>query len=295
MSSAGNKKTPSSIHSGMWKNPKPIGNKVILVDWSVLVFQSILAWYQSPVKSLPPTYLAIVSLLASLKRIGCQKTDTIILALDSPKGSWRRQFDSAYKADRKKKRERLNIDWELMFKMFSEFVSKLDASTPFIPIVIDYYEADDIIAFACRFYKASPCIIVSTDSDYQQLLDLKNVKIFSPKAKRYIHNSNPLGVLKKKIKKEPTDNLITPVLNEADYLKRLKIVNLLSLPLDVELEIAQHLIDMKKGAYDLALFPFQKLVSRFQEIYSDKYVVEDKLHRKQSKKLKQVNLLKEEK
>jgi len=294
MSSAGNRKTPFSTLSEIWKTNKPVEKKVLLVDWSFFLFQSIYAWEKN--ESIPATYVALSSLLASLKRVGCQQTDLIILAMDSSKGSWRRQYDVNYKADRKKKREEYHkIDWNSMFKKFHEFMLFLKKSTPFIPIEIESYEADDIISVACRYYCPAPCIIISPDSDFHQLMDYNHVKIFSPKSKHYTHVKNPIATLAKKVKKETADNLITPVLTEADYIKRLKLVNLLSLPPDVELDISHHLSTIKKEEYDLTEFPYKTLESRFHEIYDEKFAIEDKVQRTKKKKMKQVDLLKEEK
>jgi 5'-3' exonuclease len=267
-------------------------DKIILIDWNVFVFRSIFAWRNN--KAIPPTYTALSMLISCLKKIGCHPDDTIILAIDSPKGSWRKQIDVQYKANRKEAREKFtDINWSEMFGMFRKLIPQLVASTPFIPLELDNYEADDIIAVACRHFKDKKCIIVSSDSDYEQLAEYKNVRLFSPspKHKRYKTVTNPIRVLQKKIAKEQTDNLVSPILNEADYIRRQTIVNLLKLPPDVEREVSIALFNIEPHDYKLELFPFKSLGARFMDIYnSDEVIDEGRPEKKKKKKMRQLTL-----
>ena len=244
-------------------------NKIVLVDWNVIVFKSIFASRTN--KAVPPTYTALATLISSLRTIGCHPDDMIILAIDSPKGSWRKQVDKDYKANRPLLRKQItDIDWSKMFKMFNDFKAILTQATPFLIAEKDFYEADDIIAVAVKIFKQSPCVIVSSDSDYHQLAEYPHVKIFSPQSKRYQIIKNPANTLLKKIKKEKTDNLTSPIVTEEDYIKRLTIVNLMSLPPDVERDITPLLFDLTYHPYDLTLIPFPSLRERFMEIYNQK-------------------------
>jgi len=189
--------------------------RVFLIDWSVFVHKSIFVWRKQK-NGIPATYYCLNSLLTCLKMLKPKKSDLIIMALDSHgKGNWRRDFDPAYKANRKEARAKQDdIDWPKQFSEMNELLKNIDYSTPFIPIVVDRLEADDVISYACRYYKDRAKIILTTDSDMNQLYSLGNVKIFSPINKKIREVKHPLRDLAKKIKKEATDNLITPVTNK---------------------------------------------------------------------------------
>jgi 5'-3' exonuclease len=273
-------------------------NKVVLVDWNIFVFRAIYACEHNKGEGIPPTYTALSMLLSCLKHIGCHPDDLIIMAIDSPKGSWRRQVDSAYKANRKEQREKhTDIDWPKTFASFKSLVESLKISTPFCFVEIDYLEADDIIATSCRYYKDREVIVLSSDSDYEQLCEYKNVKILSPickkgKSRHYKIVKNPTLSLANKIKKETTDNLITEILTEEDYKKREKIVSLLTLPFDVENQVSKILFTLEPNInFNLSKIPFKTLRDRFMSIYGPGLIKEGEVIKKKKKKLKQLKLL----
>lgn len=243
---------------------------IILIDWNIFVFRSIFAWESAKEKSVPPTYTALSMLLGTLKRIHCHPDDTFILAIDSPMGSWRKKIDNAYKANRKADREKHDIDWKQMFRDFDQLVQKIDRTSPFHVMKIDYMEADDIIATACKYFKDDEVVIISSDSDYEMLVAYPNVKVFSPSKKKYKEIANPYKVLASKIEKETADNLITPINTKEDYDRRLKIVDLIHLPTDIEEIVLSFLTRLKDKDYDLSQFPFKTLRNRFMQIYDEK-------------------------
>jgi 5'-3' exonuclease len=257
------------------------------------MFKSIFVWEKN--RAIPPTYTTLSMILACLKAIGCHPDDLIILALDSPKGSWRRDIDSAYKANRKENREKHDIDWDLAFSLFKDFIRQLEVSTPFVKIEIDRLEADDIISAGCRFYKDREVIIISSDSDYEQLAEYSHVKILTPKNKHYKIIKNPSSILAKKIKKETTDNLVSEILTEEDYIRREKIVTLLNLPEDVENKVIEILSRTEQNPqYDLDKLPFKrKMAERYFEIYNEDKITE-KIAEKIETKIKKRKLLKKQ-
>jgi 5'-3' exonuclease len=256
------------------------------------MFRAIFACEHNKGNGIPPTYSALNMLIASLRIIGCHPDDLIIMAIDSPKGSWRKQIDPAYKANRREQREKHDIDWNTTFALFKNFIEQLKISTPFCFIEIDYLEADDIISTACRFFHDKEVIIVSSDSDYEQLTEYKNVKIFSPcgKHKCYKIVKNPALCLANKIKKETTDNLITEIVTEEDYKKREKIVNLQVLPFEVENQVSKILFTIEpNNNFNLSKLPFKTLRERFMGIFNNNKEAE-KIIKKKKKKLKSVTL-----
>ena len=261
--------------------------KVVFLDFGVFMHRAIFAGANN--ERIIPTYLALTMMLACLNRIEIYPDDLIIVAVDSPKGSWRKDIDIAYKANRRKARERSNIDWKKQFSDFDKFRTSLEEGTPFFLIEIDRLEADDIIAFGTRYYSDSECVIVSSDSDFEQLTAHPNVKIFSPITKKYKHVKNPYILIGKKIHKEVADNLVTPILSQIDYDRRNTIVNLTALPKDVEDKIEiefQNLPEMKY--YNTNRIVFRSLRDRIEKIYNNDKIVpfEEKKKRKKKKSKK---------
>ncbi len=246
--------------------PEP--SKTFFIDWSVFVHKSIFAWNIAQNQAIPATYLCINSIITCLKELKATINDRVIIAMDSYSGNWRKEIDSQYKADRAEKRKETGIDFNYHFAEMNKLLTNINQSTPWIPIQIDKLEADDIISYGCRYYKDDECIIVTTDSDLQQMFAFKNVKIFSPISKKFKDYTNPYTLLAKKIEKEATDNLISPVQTQEEYEKRNMIVNLLSLPKNIEDVLKTVYDELKpKDKYELASLRFNKPKERLIQLY----------------------------
>jgi len=166
--------------------------KVIFIDFGITMFTAIFAWYGHRQGS--PCYTAITMILSNLKKVGLDKEDLVIIAVDSS-SNWRKDVDVNYKANRKEGREKYDIDWDKQFEDFAGLLLNLKMYTPFHVLKVNKMEADDIIAYGVRKFKDRECVIISSDSDYEQLAVFDNVKIFSPKSKRYKHINDPLAIL----------------------------------------------------------------------------------------------------
>lgn len=250
----------------MTLNQKP---KVVVVDNGALMFRSIFGWQRN--KSVPATYTYLNMLIANLKRLDISPDDTVIIAVDSPKGSWRKDVDKDYKANRKEAREKhADINWQYMFNSFGQLLERLKAATPFHILNIDKLEADDIMAYACQYFKDNEIILVTFDSDMEQLIHYKNVKIFSPLTKNFKIIKNPYASLAKKVDSEKTDNLISPILSEADYTRRHLLVNLIDLPKVVKDKIHESFEQLEHTKpFDIKLLPYHNMPEKFLEIYND--------------------------
>lgn len=131
----------------------------------------------------------------------CKKFEAtkVILAVDS-KENWRKKVYSEYKEHRKENRDsHEDIDWNEFFKAFQEFVDDVKKYFPFYVIQIKYMEADDIAALITKNYQAEKKIIITSDSDYVQLLKYNNVKIFDPIKTTFVTCEDPEKQLKIKI------------------------------------------------------------------------------------------------
>lgn len=265
----------------MERNQQEISNKIdidkvgkiILIDWGYFLHSSIFAWKVSN-RQIAPTYTAMAMIIASLKRVGVDPDDLMILCVDG-RNNWRKSIDPAYKGNRKDKKDQDDFSWQEMYDLFDSLLEELRESSPFQQIKIDRLEADDIIAVTCQRYKEKKCIIISVDSDFDQLYAYPNVRMYSPKRKAYKTVDNPYAILASKIKKESTDNLVTEIVTDEDYQRRKMIVNLIELPDFVKKLVVDRLDNLVYNDYDLKKLPFGKsFKKRFMEIYNSNCIVD---------------------
>ena len=89
--------------------------------------------------------------------------------------SWRKDFYTPYKANRKVLRDQRTPkemeDDELFFEAYNDFVEYLDTKTNCSVIQQPNAEADDLIATWIQQHPEDKHVIISTDSDFYQLLD----------------------------------------------------------------------------------------------------------------------------
>ncbi len=274
-------------------------NKVIILDYGIFLHRAGYASIHNP--TIPVAYTCLRMMISCLRRIGVNKDDIIIVACDG-RGIWRKQYSDEYKAGRNDQRKKSGIDWDKLFKEFDGLLEDIEVSTGWTPIKIKTIEADDIMAVASRFYKDKEVVLVTYDSDMFQLWEYPHVKIFSPKTKEYKippKNFNPYKHIAKKIEKEVSDGLVSPILTKEDYETRKMLVNLLELPDFIEQPITTELekIAVHKMESNISLLPFKSLRKEFDNIYNSTKVItfEDcvkKLAKKEAKKKKKKDKLK---
>ena len=117
------------------------------------------------------------------------KPSEVIVVWDGEGGSLRRRsLFKDYKAGRRPKLNR-QYDFESLDQQKVSFrkqliqVQRYLSMLPVITIRIDGVEADDVIAYICRFERLNTRkVIVSTDRDFYQLLD-ENTVMYSPRKK----------------------------------------------------------------------------------------------------------------
>jgi len=251
--------------------------KIIVIDYLVFVHSAIFAWRNN--KGIPMTYTLLNMIISCLRRIGIEPFDTIYIATDYLK-SWRKEYVEEYKANRKAFRDSFeDIDWSKMFNDADKMLNILDKATDWIIVKNEYsehLEADDIASYIVRHNQDKEIILVTIDSDWEQMWHFDNVKLFSPKTKpkRYKikpENFNVYTLISSKVTKETSDNLISPILSEKDYDTRMMLINLLELPdfIEKQLDVVFQNLD-KKEDYDLNLIPFKSLREKIGDLYNDK-------------------------
>lgn len=250
-------------------------NKVIVIDWGVVIHKSIFSLKFNP--KIPVTFTALNITIGLLYRLNIDPDDTIIISKDA-RNSWRKDFETAYKGDRQEKREASGIDFPLCYSQLNKLADELNNGLNISFIEIPRCEADDIMAVACRFYKDNEVILVTHDKDLEQCWEYPNVKIFSTLSKKWKikpKNFDYNRFISEKIYKEATDNMISPVLDEAGYEARHKCVNLLTLPEHIESAITEELNKISPKKDDINSIPFRSLQQRYANIYNDKSKVVD--------------------
>tara|TARA_Y100000310_G_C20704121_1_gene833205 strand:+ start:632 stop:1615 length:984 start_codon:yes stop_codon:yes gene_type:complete len=126
--------------------------------------------------------------------------DKLILVFDE-KSSWRYDEYPLYKAQRKKNKQKLGIDWENFFDIFENFIEDIKKTfTNMYVLKLPRTEGDDIIGvLTMNNLKTDKVIIVSNDGDMHQLLENRNVNQHDPKTSEFIECLNPSMELEMKI------------------------------------------------------------------------------------------------
>lgn len=142
----------------------------------------------------------------------------MILACDG--GSWRKDVFPEYKANRKKARDKSDMDWGFFFDTLTKIREEVATNLPWVSLHIGNVEADDIIATLVKetqeFGKNEKVMIVSADKDFIQLHKYSNVKQFSPMKKKLITENDPVGYIREHIFRGDSSDGVPNVLSGDD-------------------------------------------------------------------------------
>ena len=140
----------------------------------------------------------------------------IVIACDD-RNYWRKQVFPYYKANRKKARDKSELDWTLIFESFNKIRSELKEYFPYRVIQIESAEADDIIAtLVLDIIAPEGFLILSGDKDFIQLHKHDNVKQYDPVRKKAITHDDPEHYLFEHIMKGDAGDGIPNVLSDDD-------------------------------------------------------------------------------
>ena len=144
----------------------------------------------------------------------------VVLCCDNRK-YWRKEYFPFYKANRKKTRDKSNLDWHLIFDMLAKFKQELKDNFPYKVIDVEGAEADDIIGtLTPRHSKHKKILILSSDGEFLQLKNYPNVKQYNPSQKKYVISENPVMDLKEKIIRGDKGDGIPNVFSPSDCFVR---------------------------------------------------------------------------
>lgn len=124
----------------------------------------------------------------------------MVIACDDGR-SWRRNIFPYYKANRKRDREKSELDWNAVFEILNSVRDDLREYFPYRVIQIDTAEADDIIGTLCHEFgnTSEKILIISGDKDFRQLQAYMNVRQYDPVRKKFLDENNPDRYLKEHI------------------------------------------------------------------------------------------------
>ena len=143
----------------------------------------------------------------------------LIIACDD-KNYWRRQVYPYYKANRKKARDKSELDWTKIFEALNKIRSELREVFPYPTIQVETAEADDIIATLCEINYTTvsneKILILSGDKDFNQLQKYPYVDQFDPVRKKWIKADDPYKYMQEHILRGDTGDGIPNVLSDDD-------------------------------------------------------------------------------
>ena len=127
--------------------------------------------------------MALHITLNSIRRVWQEfKGDHVVFCLEGK--SWRRDVYPRYKMNRKTAREALTVsekeEEEVFWETFTHFKDFIDTKTNCTIIQHEQLEADDLIAGWVNAHPNDNHVIISTDSDFAQLIK-PNVKQYNGK------------------------------------------------------------------------------------------------------------------
>jgi hypothetical protein len=144
----------------------------------------------------------------------------VVLCCDNRK-YWRKEYFPFYKANRKKTRDKSDLDWHLIFDMLSKFKAELKDNFPYKVLDVEGAEADDIIGTLVPRQSAhEKILILSSDGDFLQLQNYPNVKQYNPSQKKFVKSENPILELKEKIIRGDKGDGIPNMFSPADCFVR---------------------------------------------------------------------------
>lgn len=185
----------------------------LLIDFNHMAYRSFFG-ARKDIDDIGWGYLKHVLLGSIFKMCDKFNPDEVIIASDST-SNWRKQFYPEYKQNRKEARDKQDdVDWVAMFSMMDETLSDLKAYFPFKVLKIKFMEADDVIASIIKHYPTNDYVVVTSDSDYIQLLQYKNVKIYDAMKGIMMKSDDPLRELKIKIIAGDTGDNVPNILKE---------------------------------------------------------------------------------
>lgn len=150
------------------------------------------------------------------------KHGELIICCDD-KRVWRKDVFKFYKANRKRDREKSEINWQDVFTYLNKIKNEIKEFLPYRVIQVEGAEADDVIgtltlANGNMLNMGISILILSGDKDFGQLQVFGNVKQYDPVRKKEIVHSDPVKFTRELILKGDVGDGIPNILSPDDCL-----------------------------------------------------------------------------
>ena len=168
---------------------------MIIVDFNQVMISNLMMQIGNhtniPIEEGLFRHMVINSLRSYKSKFGSKYGDMIIACDD--KNYWRKQAFPYYKANRKKARDKSELDWNTIFEYFNKIRAEIKEFFPYRLVKVESAEADDIIATLVKTFSVAgeEIMILSGDKDFIQLHKYPNVKQYDPVRKKMIYNDDP--------------------------------------------------------------------------------------------------------
>ena len=129
----------------------------------------------------------------------------MIIACDAG-NNWRRKIFPYYKANRKKTRDKSELNWTQIFETLNRVRDELKEFFPYRVVLVDGTEADDVIGTLVMKHGDTneKILILSGDKDFVQLQRYNNVKQYDPVQKKFRITNDPDRFIKEHIMRGDT-------------------------------------------------------------------------------------------
>lgn len=254
---------------------------MIIVDFNQVMISNLMTQLGNhtniPLEEGLLRHMVINSLRSYKLKFGSEFGEMVIACDD--KNYWRKQVFPYYKANRKKTRDKSELDWSTIFETFNKIKSEIKEFFPYRVIQVDSAEADDIIATLVKHSAEPKILILSGDKDFVQLQTHCNVKQYDPIRKKWINNDNPDLYLEEHILKGDAGDGIPNILSDDDVfvmdnkrqkpLTQKKINEIIDLGIHGKFDHPNHRNWMRnRQLIDLSLVPQpikQSIIQRYDE------------------------------
>jgi len=183
------------------ENTLTTGEHILFIDIHNLVYRTLAIASMKVPDDLEFNYwkhLFVNNIFSSIRQFEPSK---VIFAFDGRK-LWRKDIYKQYKEGRKEARDKSTIDFASFWKVLDTFMPDMRNSfSNMYFLKMDECEADDIIAILTKekFKNSEKVTIISTDKDFIQLLNMRNVNLYNPIKKANVQSINPVKDLQIKI------------------------------------------------------------------------------------------------
>ena len=176
---------------------------MILLDFSNIIVGSIMVASRVPDEErFSEDFIRhlVLNSIRSYRKKYHEKYGEMVICTDYL-SSWRKDAFPYYKAHRKVQREKQQkegVDWKALFDIIAKITEELEDYFPYKVVQIPHAEGDDVIAVLAKQAK-EPCLIVSSDKDFNQLYKYKTVRQYSPMRGKMLKGIDAESYLKEHI------------------------------------------------------------------------------------------------